>query len=538
MKALIVDDEVRVRKAVRLLVDWDKHGIHKVLEASGGDAAAAMIQEEQPALVIMDMMMGAGHGLDLMAWVSEHTEHVKFIVVSGHNDFDYVRNTVRHGGIDYILKPIDPEAINLAVTKAMSEWQQEEEDKRAQQQQSIQLNEFKPVYGEKLLSSLIDDPLAANAALKKLHSESVIPVNISTAQLLLLKTDCSDDMLLKRFGNNMELLHFAIINIANECLQGKGTAFRYWGSPHQIVLLIWEEAPAGKITDEINEALELTMQRKMHFGAAIKGPLISLGDQFKQAGISLLRRNLLQTNQHLHMYNPATVPPAFTFADAQDHWKIAVMSGQKTNIEAAAKEWVDKLLHGGIITTEWLNGWTTDMHAFRANLLREVLPGDAEQVLIQLESEDDTQPRPNAEAYTFSLYAWRDWSSAFMHRLAEALSKRHAPENGTIKEIVKYVEQHYADELSLQEIASRYHISREYVSRKFKQEYGINFSDFITEYRIERARMLMQNPHLKLVQIAQMVGFQDVKYFSKVFKKLTGISPKEYRDRSKCDVLP
>ncbi|WP_337031561.1 helix-turn-helix transcriptional regulator [Paenibacillus illinoisensis] len=83
-------------------------------------------------------------------------------------------------------------------------------------------------------------------------------------------------------------------------------------------------------------------------------------------------------------------------------------------------------------------------------------------------------------------------------------------------------------DLSLQEDPCKLYGSCEYVPRKFKQEYGINFTDYIT-VRIEKNKLLLQNPHLKLAQISEIVGFRAVKYFSKVFKKKVGSSPKEYR---------
>lgn len=80
-------------------------------------------------------------------------------------------------------------------------------------------------------------------------------------------------------------------------------------------------------------------------------------------------------------------------------------------------------------------------------------------------------------------------------------------------------------------LAGRFYVSREYISRRSKQEYGINFSDFIVNVRIDKAKLLMQNPRLKLSQISEMIGFHDVKYFSKVFKKQVGASPKDYRNQ-------
>ncbi|KWX86291.1 hypothetical protein AMQ83_19745 [Paenibacillus riograndensis] len=131
--------------------------------------------------------------------------------------------------------------------------------------------------------------------------------------------------------------------------------------------------------------------------------------------------------------------------------------------------------------------------------------------------------------FSFPLFAWRDWSFAVLQRLSQELTARAVKERNPMAEIVKYIEQNYPSDLSLQEVAGKFYVSREYISRKFKQEYGINFSDYIGSVRIEKAKLLLQNPNLKLSQISEMVGFHDVKYFSKVFKKQAGLSPKDYR---------
>lgn len=200
MKALIVDDEARVRKAVRLLVDWDAHQIDEILEAGNGNEAIQLIRKEKPALVVMDMMMESGNGVELMTWVDEFAGNTKFIVVSGHNDFDFVRQTVRHGGIDYILKPIEADMINNAVSKAVAAWRSEEAERSHRQRQSLRLNEIKPIYGEKLLSALIDDKVNAEASLRRLIGDGIMPQSAKTSRLILVQTDSGNNPLLKRFG--------------------------------------------------------------------------------------------------------------------------------------------------------------------------------------------------------------------------------------------------------------------------------------------------------------------------------------------------
>lgn len=543
MKALIVDDEARVRKAVRLLVEWDAHQIDEILEAGNGNEAIEVIREHKPALVIMDMMMESGNGIELMTWVNEFAGNTKFIVVSGHNDFDFVRQTVRHGGIDYILKPIEAEAINTAVSKAVAAWRFEEEERSQRQQQSIRLNEIKPIYGERLLSALIDDPVTSESSLRRLISEGVIPGNAGASRLILVQTDSGNNPLLQRFGGDSELLYYAVINICNEFLQpqNKGIVFRYWGGPPEIAILLWDvQEPVLELITRINQGIFRTLQFRMHFGISAIGSLPGqLAQQRTQAAEALLRRNLLRHEDYCHFPSAAgeqggagsaaAAGSKTIFAHVQEDWKMAVISGNIDALSAAAQHWIDELSRGGIVTPEMLGSWKADALLFRSRLVRETLGGQADSTLAELELADRFNPSPYANGYSFSLFAWRDWSFALMQRLSQELSARQIKERNPLTEIVKYIDQNYQSDLSLQEVAGKFFVSREYISRKFKQEYGINFSDYIVSVRIEKAKLLLQNPNLKLAQISEMVGFHDVKYFSKVFKKQVGSSPKDYR---------
>ncbi|MEX2104660.1 MAG: helix-turn-helix domain-containing protein, partial [Bacilli bacterium] len=128
-----------------------------------------------------------------------------------------------------------------------------------------------------------------------------------------------------------------------------------------------------------------------------------------------------------------------------------------------------------------------------------------------------------------SIPLWQDEFTQHMLTLSAFLTNRHSRMNNIIFEIADYIQDHYQEDITLQRIAERYFLSREYISRKFKQEMNENISDFIGRIRIDKAKLLLLNPQLRMVQISEMVGYQDEKYFSKVFKKMVGISPNQYR---------
>jgi len=99
-----------------------------------------------------------------------------------------------------------------------------------------------------------------------------------------------------------------------------------------------------------------------------------------------------------------------------------------------------------------------------------------------------------------------------------------------IDQIAKYIETHYAEELTLQFMSERFYLSREYISRRFKQRFSVNLSDYIQTIRLNRAKELLSETEARIYEIALEVGYQDDKYFRKVFKKQFGVTPNEFRE--------
>ncbi|MFC6331923.1 response regulator [Paenibacillus septentrionalis] len=536
MKALIVDDESRVRKAIRLLVNWEKHGITEIKEADGGNKAIEMMSDYKPQLVITDIMMDAGDGIALMTWIEKFSKTCKFIVISGHDDFEYMRHTVQSGGIDYLLKPVDADNINTAVATAMRAWLAEEHTRQVQFEQSIMLNELKPVHDEKLLSRLIDDASNINYTVQRLKKNRVIPDRIKDAQLVVLQINNADQPLINRFGNDLDLLLFAIENICNETIGGdaNGIAFNYWGSFEQIILLLWDnKVNAAIITNQINDVIYKLFSRRFHFGTTrIDEFPTSLAKQYDEAISALAHRNLFDSAVYLHDASETKQlqhHAAYSFADVKEEWKVALLSGNQLLIEKCSMSWLQQFVKNGYISPHGLQLWVEDMFSFRNSLLQEISSNQKNELLAMLEQQDAWNRPPNIHDYSITLHDWRQWVLQFNTNLSHAITSIQQNKSRSFSDIVSYIEMNYNEELTLQDIADTFQISREYISRKFKQDYAISFTDYVTSFRLNKAKSLLQNQHLKLNQIAEMVGIPDVKYFSKVFKKHEGMTPNEYR---------
>jgi len=531
-----VDDESRVRKAIRLLVNWEEHGISEIKEADGAQQAIEMMRDYKPQLVITDMMMDAGNGIELMTWIEKFSKTSKFIVISGHDDFEFMRHTVKSGGIDYILKPIDADMINSAVATAMKAWLAEEHMRQVQLEQSILLNEIKSVHDEKLLSRLIDDPTNINYTIQRLQKDRVIPDQISYVQLVVLQINNADQPLLDRFGNDINLLLYTIENICNECIRGKhnGIAFNYWGSFEQIIILLWDDrVNAVHLTNEINDAIHKFFYRKFHFATKTldKFPT-SLAKQYHDAIAALYHRNLLASTTYFHVAREVQQLKHhidYSFADVREEWRVALLSNNPYLIEKCSISWLQQFVNLGYISPQLLQLWLEDMFSFRLSLIQEISNNQKKELLAILEQQDRLNIPPSIHDYSITLHDWRQWALRFNLNLSKVITAAQQNKSRSFSDIVSYIELHYNEDLSLQDIADTFLISREYISRKFKQDYAISFTEYVTSFRLNKAKALMQNQHLKLNQIAEMVGIPDVKYFSKVFKKHEGMTPNEYR---------
>ena len=126
MKVMIVDDEAHVITAVKLLVPWNELGITQILEASNPQDAIRIMEQEQPEILITDIVMQDLSGIDLMEYVNHAPFHTKVVVISGYNNFEYVRGSLQNGGVDYLLKPLDQNQLIAAVKKAVCSWNEEE----------------------------------------------------------------------------------------------------------------------------------------------------------------------------------------------------------------------------------------------------------------------------------------------------------------------------------------------------------------------------------------------------------------------------
>jgi two-component system, response regulator YesN len=518
MKAIIIDDEKHVREGLILLADWEDHGITTILEAEDGDEAIELIKEHRPEIIFTDMHMPKRDGISLLRWLHSSEFRCKTIVVSGYDDFQYVRNALLYKSFDYILKPIEPDILNETLSKAVSEWNEQALFRKSQAEEIQVLNEVKPLYWDRLFSILCHTGDVSSSGKKKITNEFGISISEKEKQAALVNIN---PIVLKAFQADEELAFFTLSNICNELLRkgNDGVCFRNINSDEELVILLWNEVNASFLLQEIYSIIYQYCKIKPIIALGEKS--VNLKEAYESARQVLKKHNLL-TQKKIVTTADLSTKPHLHLLDFSNELKWAVRSGSTSEVETQLAKLFDLLEKKFILTLEQAASWDSQFNLLKNNWLKEY------------EIDNNTVFYQGTDFWnddgSFSFKKFRAEKQREFKELIKALTDaKYQKEKNSMQKIEEYLQQHYQEDITLQEMAERFFLSREYISRKFKQEYRETITDYLTNIRMDKAKKLLENPFLKIYEIAYGVGFQNEKYFSKVFKKHEGLTPNEYR---------
>lgn len=522
MKALIVDDEKHVREGIKILADWEQNGIQEIYEAGNGEEAIQVIQAIQPEIIFSDMKMPKVDGTQLLEWIKENQPHSKTIVVTGYDDYHYMRKAIHYGSSDYLLKPIEPEILNQTLEKAVNEWKKEEEDRKRKETSSLLINEMKPVYLDRKLTQLMNSDSIQDELYKEFGW-------LQPSRPYILALVRVEGKTIETFQGDRDLTYFSILNVINEFLMEYkcGIGFRYLSKKGQIIIIFWDKF-------EQIESLLIRMYRTLKKLMDISCP-IALGkpvdsstklmDSYHHARRVLLRRNILiESESRVFLSDMHSTPMVKDLMSYASSIELAVKSG-----EMGAFEEVIHQIEQDISGKNYLSP-------------RQLLHLENEYMVISnkwfkyynipVKVSEDMEERIDLFFDSNGTFQLEEYKKRIIREIAiflRRVKRSTLQKNNIITNIEKYLQENFDRDVKLQEISEHFYISREYISRKFKQEFNENISDYIVRIRMEKAKSLLKNSQLKIYEIANMIGYQDDKYFRKVFKKVEGITPNEYR---------
>jgi len=523
-RLLIVDDEQIVIDSIRFIVEKNFDNIVVVGGAKSGKDAIEMAEIFKPDIVFMDIKMSSIDGIEAIKEIRKRLKDVIVVIITAYDYFSYAREAVNMNVLEYILKPVSKEKIVESLNRALEVLDQ----KRQNIQREIEMvDKFKKIVPY-LESQFIYSFLLENEAYNNLSFyEEVFGMNLGYGYIILLKIEegpFSSEGNIKYSIKKYDNFNFAreILKGHLNCLVGNINLNRiiaYVPVPKDEEYLIRNKAI--EISDKVKKELEDRYLISCRIGIGRPYDIENFLKSYEEADKALKMKgkerivHFSDIVAHGELYDDYPLNKEKILIEK-------VVLGDETAVELIFGEIFDWMIYkyGGDY-----NRIKNRLFELMVVLLRFLSMHGFENVMAEQEKFKNIIENSNAKTLKVN----------FVDNLIKIIFKmkklRNENINKTIREVMDYIEKNYDKEITLDDIAKKVNLSYHYFSKFFKEETGRNFSDYLMEIRIEKAKeFLKDDPSLNIKEVSYMVGYRDPNYFSKIFKKIVGVKPTEYRE--------
>ena len=531
---MIVDDERTTRQGLLALPMWQALGVVPVAQAEDGDVALAQMQATAPDILLTDVKMPRMDGIALAREAKKLLPELKVLFVSGYDDVAYLRSALKMGACDYICKPIDLGELEECMRRILGEVEEARALRRRMQALTLQSQRSAPVLRQQLLRDLLD-PTADEAALRE--QQALVGVRLDDAYYAAFCLELDNCQGAQAALGSEALLEFAVQNIAEELLAEAfpqvlvGVVL----SPSRYVALLGapEPLPAQRLT-ALAALLRDTVEQCLHVSASVGiGPWVTDLHAFSQAydaaARALLHRLHLGKNQVIPHDSPLIAPVLDGGGGHETgFWDAELEPLFLREDDAALRTFLRDRF------ARWAALHRTDLAFYQAQAGHLVYSMHAVLCTQVGENDEELLAQPVVEQIC-TLETLEDMAAVVtgyaMDIFAVIRLKNDSGTSLLIAQAKAFIEQHYAQNLSIQEIAQHVYISPTYLCLLFRQQTGTTVNAYLTQVRMERAKELLCDLSNKLYDISFAVGYSNPSYFSRQFKKHTGLLPSDWRNQ-------
>ncbi|MFD0693599.1 response regulator [Paenibacillus sp. GCM10027628] len=536
MQALIVDDEFEIREGLRASFPWSDYGIESVTIADDGDTALELARIEQPDVIVTDIRMRRMSGLALIeALGTTRPDGWKAIVISGYDDFEMVKQAMKLGAMDYILKPVNTAELGEVLKRAIGQLEQERTDMHNRQLLNDRVRSALPRFREELLREILEyeyDPYRETRILHRLRTLNCEWMAGGPSMVMLIE---ADDLKSVENRDGMrrekELILFGIGNVVKQTLEEDyPEPFAMCEDSKQRWAIVLQASRSDSLL-RLEHLGNLFIERiqdyvKVKASAALctdQGAVSELHARYAEAEEILEQKAVygggrLMTGGGWEQEPEQDHPPITNPDEVMD----LIMYGTEADIHAAMdgfNELVQLWSHTHIRDIQQhLFGWLLSIFKKASQLGWSEKGWQRNPMLLwdRLERYD-------------TLESLREQAKLCLLELSRGFARHSASPGHIVQEARKYMLQHYADNLTLLSVAAEVHVTPVWLSKLFKKEMRQTFLEYLTELRMENAKKMLGEARYKIYQISSLVGYRDPVHFAKLFKKKTGWTPKEYR---------
>jgi two-component system response regulator YesN len=516
-----VDDEFLVRMGLKSTVDWESNGFQLIGEAKNAKEAIELFQLYNPHIVLTDISMPGLTGLELIRKLKEYNPHLQSIILTHFEDFSYAQEAVGLGVVDYILKSnLNSERLLEVLKKARKRISGSVDiDSSFDSSELISLKD--------LLISL-DLPKVERETLL-LNYSSFFPYQFFLVFTFRINTNLSDQVFLD------DIKKQALEKIISQSMFALSYTVKYCIEGNKIYFLVnFENSVEGGNLDKkiLQHFQTLAGTIKKYLNLYILSGASSIGESLEGVKRLVYESNrsvevAFFLNHHFAQFSEALdLPLQELKLDA-----ISILHLMQSEEHSQVIKSVGNILENAKKSFDY-----TGLYEIFTQSL-DIVRDYADWCLI--ERKENSIIASLLEYHNFySLYDYEAVRTYLVNVFSQALTIKpeQANENPSekysyiIQRAIKYIGKNYYENISLSNVASHVEVSRSYLSFLFKHELGVNFSSFLAETRINQAKNLLSQTNMKIYEIAEDVGFDSPYYFSKVFKEVSGLTCKEFRN--------
>ena len=518
-KILIVEDEELELISLKKIIAGHFDCFDLIQAADNGETALECIQESAPDIVLMDIHLGSYNGLNLSEIILEENPDTRIIVITAFDQFDYAQQAVKLGIADYLLKPVTTKNLIAAVQQQIESIEEDRKKTLSDTRLTINFENIKEIFSLTFTGSIINNIVNGNTA------EILSALNIPQKNMCVMALSCA--------ANHIELtkkedivLKKIIIDIIKKEISGPTIFFDIINSENITLCLFYPDGSAGniKVARDIRHAIISNLHLVIKIGiSATAGSVAELGNAYKQAALAL-KIGSDTINQY------------------SDYLKTFHAGAEKAEIGAWLFDFVSSIIKGGTADIEKL--LSSLQSAFEVG--QDFSAAKTFCIMLWINIIKELESKINFKNFNYEKEITRpviDMLGAncmgdlllilkrnILNLTENTRSVLQSNSNYITNRAQKFIDDHFADPLTLNTIAEKLNISPYYLSHIFKDELGVNVIEYLNRTRIEQSKKLLIENRLPVKDIAFQTGFSDANYFCRVFKKITGTTPSVFKN--------
>lgn len=531
LKVFLVEDESVIREGLRDKIPWEQYGFSVVGDAADGEMALPLIRKTKPDVLITDIKMPFMDGLSLSKIVHGEFPKTRIIIISGHDDFDYARQAIEVGVEQYLLKPITRMTLRKVLLELKEKIEQDMEQEDYQTQFQNEMHEYEQLSRRRFFEKIFEGKLSVTEIYEEAARRS-IELNSPCYNLLLVQLSRKEETggSEERFmAKQEEVLHYFL-------RYPQYILFR-WNVNCHGVLIKSDSEQIGERTEAALEHIRRVCQEEayLEWYAAAGRPVerLSMLPQCYRSANHCFAARFLTTG--VHILTEESLAGQTTEGEDQ---KLGSVDSSKMDPEIIrdfleqgslreVREFVESYLQGirEALKSRMFRDYVVLNIRFTVTAYVQALGASREEYEETLEKRDmNMKPEEVADYFADALetgLSVRDKESSYQS-------------GKTLRKVLDYIDENYAREtLSLNHVADQVNVSANYLSAIFSQSMQKTFVEYVTAKRMEKAKRLLRSTDKSAGEVAAEVGYKDPHYFSFVFKKTQGMSPREYRSGKK-----